>query len=108
MSTTRETQRRAVDKLSSAVVARWPPLPDLKTLVLFVFDFGERVADPGAGDHVTRGAGLGLDFLPQTGDVHPQQVRLVAVRGAPDFGQQVVLGDDPPGVARQVSEDAVL
>ena len=68
----------------------------------------EAVAHPRLGDQVPRTGRVGLELAAQPSKVLPQVVELVGVRRAPDFGQQLPLADQLPGVPDQDLQDVPL
>ena len=56
------------------------------------------VADAGFGQDVARTGRVNLQLLPETPDIDPEIVVLLAVGGAPDLVHQMVVGQDAVGI----------
>src|SRR5919199_3532667 len=68
----------------------------------------EEIADPGSGQNKPGPLRVWLDLPPHTADIQPHVLRLVAVLGPPDRGQQLLRQHHPTGVASQVDEQSIL
>src|SRR5450759_5490355 len=65
-------------------------------------EIDETVPEASLRQDVLRVAGIGLDLLSQVVDIKPDVMGLLAVLIAPHFGQQRLVGQDPPRVAYQM------
>ena len=52
--------------------------------------------------------GIALDLGAQLADEHPQILRVVLVRGAPDGGEDLAVRHHPAGVARERAQQVVF
>ena len=69
---------------------------------------GQAVADAGFGLEVTGAGRVLFEFAAQLGDVDAQVLRLFGVLGAPDFVEQLALGDDAAGVFNEDLQEFVF
>lgn len=74
-------------------------------ILLFI---GETVADGGFGEEVAGLGGVGFEFLAELVHVDAEVVGFLRGMGAPDFGEELFVGEDAAGVFDEGGEEAVL
>src|SRR5690349_19753123 len=73
-----------------------------------VWSGAEAVAHAGLGDQVPGVRGVALELVAQLGEVDAQVAGLLALRGPPDVGEELVAADEPAPVPDEQLEDAPL
>src|SRR5262245_21893162 len=64
----------------------------------------QAIADTGLGDHIGGVRRIRLELRPDVGEVDAQIVGLVLVARSPDLLEELTVGDEPPGMLRQLTE----
>ena len=68
----------------------------------------EPITDAGFGQYKIRDCGVCFDFAAQLADEHPEILRVTLVGRSPDARENLVVGDDAPGVPHENGQHVIL